>query len=230
MPKNKLIRFAEMQNLPNVFQPSNADLVRTDFNLRGVWGKEFFKNDRPIVLELGCGKGEYCIGLAEKYPEKNFIGIDKKGARMYVGAKTALDNTLSNVAFLRIYIDNIASCFARGEISEIWLTFPDPQLKKSNTKKRLTSSRFLNKYRNILKTDGIIHLKTDSFELHYYSLTVIGKNNLPVLVSTDDLYGSGFDDDILAIKTFYENQFLAVGKKITYLRFKLPGYDVEEPE
>ena len=232
MGKNKLRRFAENETFENVIQPKFQEIFETTYKWSGKWGKEFFKNENPIVLELGCGKGEYSVGLARKFTEKNFMGVDIKGARMWRGAKTAIEEGMKNVGFLRTQIELIKSFFAKNEVSEIWITFPDPQLKKRRHKKRLTSSRFLNNYRNFLKEDGIVHLKTDSYELYEYTRELIAYNNLEVLVDTDDLYNSGKADDILSIRTFYEGQYLEQGKKITYLKFK-PGHGkdiVEVPE
>lgn len=191
-----------------------------DFYMKGKWNEQFFKNDHPIVLELGCGKGEYTVGLGEKYPGKNFIGIDIKGARMWRGCKTSNENQMANVAFLRTHIQFINNFFAENEISEIWVTFPDPQLQKVN--KRLTSPRFLGYYKKILKPDGIIHLKTDSQELYDYTLNeVIIPEKHKLIHHFDDLYGSDFKDDVIGIQTFYESMFLQQGKKITYLQFQL---------
>ncbi len=190
-----------------------------DHVLKGKWHSDFFKNQHPIVLELGCGRGEYTVNLAEKFPEKNFIGIDWKGARLWRGARSSFDNKMPNVAFLRIQIMNILSFFSANEVSEIWITFPDPQ--RGRERKRLTSLRFLEKYKSILNADGIIHLKTDDKPLYDYSLGVFVKNELKKILATDDLYHSGMADEILGIKTTYEKIFLDQGFKICYLKFSL---------
>ena len=217
--KNKLKRFAELANYPNLIAPKFEEVFRTDFRLKGCWAKEVFGNRHPIVLELGCGKGEYTVALARKYPEKNLIGMDIKGARMWVGATDALQNNLSNVVFLRARIEFIKSCFASGELSEIWITFPDPQPQQSRENKRLTSLRFLQSYREIMQPDGIIHLKTDSQSLFEYTCEVLKSNNFRVLVCTDDLYQSGYADEILSVQTYYEKMFMDKGFTIKYLKF-----------
>lgn len=220
MGKNKLERFEENLTFPNLFQVSYEFLQQNTFHLRGKWNTDFFKNDNPIVLELGCGKGEYTVNLAKKYPNKNFIGIDIKGARLWRGCKTSNEDKMTNVAFLRTRIQLIEQFFAQNEVSEIWITFPDPQLKKPN--KRLTCERFLSYYKNIAKTNTVIHLKTDSYELYDYTLNeVILQGNYKVLFNTDDLYSSDFQDDVKSVRTFYEQMFLNEGKKITYLQFLL---------
>lgn len=221
MGKNKLRRFAENDTFSNLIQPELSEVLHHDFRLKGKWNSDFFKNENPIALELGCGKGEYTIGLSQMYPEKNFIGVDIKGARIWRGAKTALENNLFNVAFVRTRIQHIASFFAKDEVSEIWITFPDPQPKWINENKRLSSAHFLNIYKSFLKPSGLVHLKTDSLELHNYTLKVIKRNNLQTLFQTDDLYNSGINNQILSIRTFYESQFLERGMKITYLNFTL---------
>jgi len=228
MVKKKLQRFADMETFPNVVQPAFDEVFGKDYRLKGNWNRLFFNNDNPIVLELGCGKGEYTTGLARRFPGKNFIGIDIKGSRMWKGARTALASHLDNVAFLRTHIEMIQSFFGTDEIEEIWITFPDPQLKKK--RKRLTSARFLNTYANFLKKGGLIHLKTDSPVLYQYTIDLARLNKLTVKVNTRDLYHSGIDSDILGIQTFYERQFLDQGMKITYLCFELPdGKKIEEP-
>jgi tRNA (guanine-N7-)-methyltransferase len=219
--KNKLQRFAEMETFDNVFQPTHNEVWETNYHLKGKWNKEVFKNDNPIVLEVGCGKGEYSVGLARKFPNKNFIGIDIKGARMWRGAKTAIEEGLDNVGFIRTKAELLESIFELGEISEIWITFPDPQMKKE--RKRLTGTRFLKLYSNLLTKNGIIHLKTDSNFLYEYTSYVIKENNLLVDVDTNDLYNSGMADDILSIRTFYEQQFLDRGIPIKYQKFMLEG-------
>lgn len=229
MAKKKLARFAEMEILPNVFQPQHEEVFRTDYQLKGKWHQEVFHNDHPILLEIGCGKGEYTVGLGKLYPEKNFIGLDIKGARMWKGAKTAIEEGLQNVAFLRMYAEMLESAFAPGEISELWITFPDPQMAKA--RKRLTGSRFLNLYRKILSPNAVIHLKTDSPFLYAYTTEIIRHNQLPVDLQTEDLYGCGWKDKILSIKTFYEKQWLSRGKTIKYIRFSLGTNDLlSEPD
>ncbi|MGM9841775.1 MAG: tRNA (guanosine(46)-N7)-methyltransferase TrmB [Candidatus Limisoma sp.] len=219
MGKNKLKKFGEMETFFNVFQYPYSRLKAEGFALRGNWNSDFFKNDNPIVLELGCGKGEYAVGLAKKYPDRNFIGVDIKGARMWTGARQSVDEGMTNVAFLRTNIELINEFFAPGEVAEIWITFPDPQMKKVN--KRLTSVRFQNLYRQILRPDGIIHLKTDSPFLYTYTHEMVRLNGLTTDVDTDDLYHSGLADDILEIRTFYERQWLARGLTIKYIKWHL---------
>ena len=217
MGKNKLQKFSDMNSYPHVFQYPFGALQEKGFDMQGRWNELFFKNNNPIVLELGCGKGEYATGLARKYPDKNFIGIDIKGARMWTGAKEAIEEEITNVAFLRTHIELIDRFFSEGEISEIWITFPDPQMKK--TRKRLTSTRFMELYRKILSPSGIIHLKSDSHFMYTYTCEMVKANNFPVLLQCEDLYNSGIDDDILGIKTFYEQQWLERGLSIKYIKF-----------
>lgn len=217
MGKNKLAKFDDMAAYPHVFQYPFFELQQKGFDLKGKWHKEFFKNDNPIVLELGCGKGEYTVGLGKLFPDKNFIGVDIKGARMWSGAKESLESGMTNVAFLRTSIELISHFFDAGEVSEIWLTFPDPQMKKVN--KRLTSTRFVKMYRQILTPNGIIHLKTDSNFMFTYTSEMVKANKLPVLFSTSDLYHSDLADDILSIKTYYEQQWLDRGIDIKYIKF-----------
>ncbi len=221
MGKDKLRRFALMQDFENVFQPA----VGGDFVLKGKWRSDYFKNDHPIVLELGCGKGEYSVGLAKHFPEKNFIGVDIKGARMFIGAKEALENNMLNVAFLRTKIDFIQDYFAENEVDEIWLTFSDPQPKKP--RKRLSSPLFINRYRQIMKPGGIVHMKTDSDILFEYTEEQIKENNYECLELTWDLYGSLPETidpqtrDIFHIKTHYEQLFTAKGSVIKYCKFRI---------
>lgn len=219
MAKNKLAKFADMATYHNVFQYGFEQLNNEGFPLKGKWNT-FFKNDNPIILELGCGKGEYTIGLASKYPNKNFIGVDIKGSRMWTGATEAIEKDMHNVAFIRTHIELITHFFATNEVSEIWITFPDPQMKK--TTKRLTSTRFVNEYSKIMKGDGIIHLKTDSNFLYTYTTAMIEENKLEVLFDTNDLYNSNIEDDILQIQTFYEQQWRARGIDIKYIKFVCP--------
>jgi len=212
-----------MEAFDRVIQPGLEEVYKKDYVLKGKWAVEFFQNSNPITLELGCGKGEYTVNLAKRYPERNFIGIDIKGARIWKGAKTANEMDLKNVAFLRTRIELIQSFFGKDEVEEIWITFPDPQLKKKRNKKRLTAARFLNLYKIFLIDNGLVHLKTDSDILHHYTRKLLEHNKLKILQQSDDLYQSGFDDDILRIKTYYENQFLDEGCKITYISFQLPS-------
>lgn len=217
--KDKLRKFKENATFTSLYQPSMDSTFENDYELKGKWNTNVFKNSNPIVLELGCGKGEYTIALSQKFPDKNFIGIDIKGARLWKGAKFAHENKLENVAFIRTRIDFITSFFAENEISEIWITFADPQLKRS--RKRLTGTMFLNRYKKILKNSGIIHLKTDSRFLHEYTLELAKQNNLQIIEANNDIYADNCADDILSIKTFYELQFLEKGFAITYLAFCL---------
>ncbi len=219
MTKRKLQHFEEMKTFNNVFEPSYYDILNNDFILKGKWNRDYFKNNNPIVLELGCGKGEYTIALAKKNPNKNYIGIDIKGARIWKGSKDATEQKLYNVAFVRMSIENINSFFLSNEVSEIWITFPDPQLKK--VKKRLSSSRFLSLYQKIVVDDCIIHLKTDSNILHKYTKTLLSRNKLKIIEFTDDLYCSNISNDILSIKTHYEKIYLEKQMKITYIKFIL---------
>ena len=221
MGKNKLARWNELGNLNNVFQPEIGAIAEKDHPIKGTWKKKVFMNMNPVVLELGCGKGEYTIGLATKFPGNNYIGVDIKGARMWRGAKTASEKRLQNVAFLRTRIEFINSFFEKDEVDEIWITFPDPHPGGRNSNKRLTSSVFLNRYRLFLKDKGLIHLKTDNTELYNYSKKVVLHNGLEVIESTNDLYTENFSDDTLSIKTHYEEIFLKDGLKINYLSFKL---------
>ena len=206
-----------MAGYPHVFQYPFAALQEKGFEMRGHWNEQFFKNDHPIVLELGCGKGEYTVGLGKLFPEKNFIGIDIKGARMWSGAKESLEAGMTNVAFLRTSIELIAHFFAPSEVAEIWITFPDPQMKKVN--KRLTSTRFMKMYREILSGEGIIHLKTDSNFMFTYTQEMVKANQLPVLFATDDLYHSDLTDAVLSIRTYYAQQWLDRGLNIKYIKF-----------
>jgi tRNA (guanine-N7-)-methyltransferase len=221
MGKDKLRRFSELHTFPNVIEADFEDVRTDDHPVKGNWRKTRFKNENPVVLELGCGKGEYTIKLAEVFPEKNFIGIDIKGNRMWVGAKKAIEEGYNNVNFLRTRIEFISSFFTEGEVDEIWITFPDPQMQSNRKRKRLTSPNFLNNYKTFLKKDGIVHLKTDSEFLFHYTHYIIKENNLKVLLSTDNLYSSEFQDLTHGVKTHYEQLFLAKGKPIHYLQFTL---------
>ena len=221
MGKNKLARWAELGTFSNVIQPDESLKPGIDHPVKGKWRTEVFKNDNPIVLELGCGKGEYTVGLATRYPEKNFIGVDIKGARMWRGAKTANQNKLNNTAFLRTRIEFIDSFFKEDEVDEIWITFPDPHPGKKNSNKRLTCPWFLNKYRSFLRNNGVVHLKTDNHDLHTYTKGVVERNGLEIISCTADLHGERKGDDILSIRTHYESLFLNLGTRITYLSFRL---------
>ena len=229
MGKNKLKKFAEIEQLECVLQYPREKLLNEGFPFKGKWNRDLYKNDNPIVLELGCGKGEYTVGLAKTNPDKNFVGIDIKGARIWSGAKDVAQQALDNAKFLRTEIENINHFFDSGEVDEIWITFPDPQMQK--VRKRLTSTRFLNLYSSLLKTDGVIHLKTDSPFLYEYTRRLVEKNNLDVIEQTDDLYGSGNADPVKSIKTFYESQWLSRGKSIKLISFRLNNREnLEEPE
>lgn len=229
MGKGKLVKFADMASYPHVFEYPYSVVDDVPFDMKGNWNRDFFKNDNPIVLELGCGRGEYTVGLARRYADKNFIGVDIKGARMWTGATEALNEGLKNAAFLRTNIEIIDRFFAPGEVSEIWLTFSDPQMKKAT--KRLTSTYFMERYRRFLVPGGVIHLKTDSNFMFTYTKYMIEANRLPVEFITDDLYHSGMDDDILSIRTYYEQQWLDRGLNIKYIKFRLPHEGVlQEPD
>ena len=229
MGKDKLRRFAENLTFERLIQPAFEDIFNCDHPLKGRWHTDFFGNDRPIVLELGCGKGEYTVALAERNPECNYIGIDIKGARMWRGAKTATERNMPNVGFVRTRIEFINSFFAAGEVAEIWITFPDPQLKTRRAKKRLTSPLFLERYARMLKPEGAINLKTDSQHLYNYTNAVIEHYGLPCEVSNNDIYGTGYADEVLSVKTAYEQMFLERGLPITYTRFMLGGRCGFEP-
>jgi len=215
MGKDKLRRFAEIATFSNVLQLDEGK------SFKGNWNSRHFRNENPIVLELACGKGEYSVNLAKMFPEKNFIGVDYKGNRIWRGAKTAIEEGITNVAFLRIQIENIVDYFAQGEVSEIWITFPDPQPQISREKKRLTFPGFLEKYRQTLKPGGVIHLKTDNDGLHAYTAEKIDELKLKLHARTEDLYKSELADEVLSIKTYYEKKYLADDKNINYLKFSL---------
>lgn len=220
--KNKLKRFKENEGFSNVLQPTREEVLSGNFRLRGRWAREFFKNDHPLVLELGCGKGEYTLGLSQKAEHKNFIGIDIKGARFWRGAKTALKEGRDNVGFLRTQIELVDLVFGPNEVDEIWITFPDPQLKYKRTKHRLTNPEFLAKYKCILKPGGVLHLKTDSEFMHGYTLGLLQGLGHEILYSHHDIYNNPHaPEETKAIQTFYEKQFLEEDKAITYLKFKL---------
>ncbi|GET46575.1 tRNA (guanosine(46)-N7)-methyltransferase TrmB [Capnocytophaga felis] len=220
--KNKLKRFKENETFANVLQPKRDELLSEQFSFKGKWHSDYFKNNNPIVLELGCGKGEYSVGLAKKYPNKNFIGIDIKGARFWRGAKTAIEENINNVAFLRTQIELIEHCFVKGEVSEIWITFPDPQIKYKRTKHRLTNAEFLSRYKNILAADGCIHLKTDSEFMHGYTLGLLHGLGHKVLYANHNIYNSdGVPSEVTEIQTFYEKFYLEQNKPITYIKFQI---------
>lgn len=217
-----------MQHFANVIQAPFHVVKHEDFELKGKWSSGFFKNENPIILELGCGKGEYTVSLAERNPGINFIGVDIKGARLWKGAKLALEKNLSNVGFLRTSIELINQFFAKGEVREIWLTFPDPQMEK--VRKRLTSTTFIQRYSQFLEPEGIIHLKTDSNFQFNYTLAMVKANGFEVLAETDDLYNWEHLTDILRIRTFYEKQWLERGIKSKYIAFKLNAMELVEPD
>lgn len=206
-----------------MFQPTFEEVFRKDYRLKGKWCMEVFANDHPLILELGCGKGEYTVGLARIHPDKNFMGLDIKGARIWTGAKAAYEEKLDNVAFLRTRIDFVNSFFAREEVDEIWLTFPDPQEKKKRQKKRLPGALFLNRYRGFLKDGGRIHLKTDNLQLFIDTLELLQYNQLELEQESTDIYAEGWKDERVSIQTYYEKGFLNEGIKINYLSFRLPA-------
>jgi len=225
--RNKLQKFAELLTFPNVyenFDPKHPELIGKGglpVSMKGQWAATHFKNDHPITLELACGRGEYTLGLARQYPDRNFIGVDIKGARIWKGAKTALEEKLTNAAFLRTRIEQIALFFAPEEISEIWITFPDPFLKKGKANRRLTAPPFLATYRKILRKDGVIHLKTDSPQLYAFTLEVLAaEENIHLLYHDDDIYATPLPMTELELKTYYEAMHLEDGRKIKYIRFK----------
>lgn len=219
--KNKLKRFKENETFDNVIQPTRDGLIAGDFPQKGNW-RAFFGNDNPIVLELGCGKGEYTVGLASRFPDKNFIGIDIKGARFWRGAKEALRSGIGNAAFLRTQIELIEYAFAEEEVDEIWITFPDPQIKYKRTKHRMTNAGFLDRYKKILKPGGLMHLKTDSEFMHGYTLGLLHGLGHEVLYANHNIYrNEGAPAEVTGIQTFYESQYLEVNKPITYIRFRI---------
>lgn len=220
--KNKLKRFRENETFHNVIQPTREALVDANFSLKGKWCSSFFKNNNPLVLELGCGKGEYTVGLAKRYPNKNFIGIDIKGARFWRGAKTAIEDHMPNVAFIRTQIELIEFIFAENEVDEIWITFPDPQIKYKRTKHRLTNAEFLQRYKNVLNNTGVVHLKTDSEFMHGYTLGLLHGLGHEVEYANHDVYRQeGSPEEVTEIQTYYEETYLAKDKAITYIRFKI---------
>lgn len=225
MGKNKLKKFAEMETFHNVFQCGIREVSEDNpvAAMRGHWRDRYFHNDNPIVLELGCGRGEYTVGLAERYPDKNFIGIDIKGARMWAGAKQAERAGMTNVAFLRTNIETVTNFFAENEVDEIWITFCDPQMKKAT--KRLTSTYFMARYQQMMRPDGLVHLKTDSPFLYTYTRAMLSDNHYEVLADTDDLYAREQYPDASALKTHYECQWLDRGLSIKYLCWRLAHKD-----
>jgi tRNA (guanine-N7-)-methyltransferase len=223
MAKRKLKKFAEVSAFENCFFLSFENSKAEGLPLKGKWHKEYFKNNNPIVVELGCGKGEYTVGLAKRFPEKNFIGVDIKGNRIWTGAKTAIENKMNNVAFIRTRIDFIESCFGEGEVDEIWITFPDPQPQKTRVRNRLTNRMFINRYQVILKKGGFVNLKTDNEPFYEYTKEVVAENNLKLIDSTNDLYADTTirEEALTNIKTYYEKKFSDLGFKICYLKFQL---------
>ena len=218
--KNKLKKFIENESFSNVIQPERKELLSDSFIYKGNWNKLYFKNNNPIIVELGCGKGEYTVNLAKSNPSKNYIGIDIKGARFWRGAKTSLDENLENVVFLRTQIELIDFVFGKQEVKEIWLTFPDPQIKYQRRKHRLTNPLFLNLYKNILVDKGKVHLKTDSEFLHGYTLGVLKGMSIKPIFSNHDIYkNNNAPAEVINIKTHYEKLFLETKKNISYLRF-----------
>lgn len=229
MGKNKLKKFADLEVFTNVIQSPMQHPSQADHELKGQWNTRFFKNDQPLVLELGCGKGEYTVSLAKFMPDKNFIGVDIKGARMWKGAKMGFEQEIKNVGFLRTSIEIIDKFFGEGEVSEIWLTFPDPQMK--STRSRLTATNFMEKYRRILVPGGIVNLKTDSNFQYQYTLEMVKENGFEIVANTDNLYQSELLNDVLSIQTFYEKQWRERGIDIKYLAFKLSHNEpLREPE
>ena len=224
MSKGKLAKFADMETYENVFQYPYSVVEHVPFEMQGHWHEQYFHNDNPIVLELGCGKGEYTVGLAKRYPDMNFIGVDIKGARMWTGATQAIKEGLRNVAFLRTNIEIIDRFFAPDEVTEIWLTFSDPQMK--NPRKRLTSTYFMNRYRRFLIDGGLIHLKTDSNFLFTYTTYMVEKNQLPLILRTNDLYSENSENsefsEAASIQTYYEQMWIDRGLNIKYMKFHLP--------
>ena len=218
--KRKLAHFAELETFKNVIQAPLKNAA-ADHPMKGAWNEKFFAIKQPIVLELGCGKGEYTVNLAEKYPDKNYIGVDIKGNRIWRGSKTAIEQGMGNVGFLRTEIENIEFFFAPDEVSEIWITFPDPQMKYKTERKRLTSPAFLDRYRKIIKPGGMLHLKTDSKFLHDYTMAVLRSQNVKINRFSADIYSEFPDDEVLQIQTHYEKIFLGQGIPITYINFNL---------
>jgi tRNA (guanine-N7-)-methyltransferase len=223
MAKRKLKKFAEVSAFDNCFFLSFEDSRAEGLSLKGKWNKEYFKNENPIIVELGCGKGEYTVGLAKRFPDKNFIGVDIKGNRIWTGAKTAIENKMNNVAFIRTRIDFIEACFAENEVTEIWITFPDPQPQKSRTRNRLTHTMFINRYKKVVKDGGFVNLKTDNEPFYEFTKETVAENKLLLMDATNDLYADTTqrDEALTNIKTYYEKKFSDLGFKICYLKFKL---------
>ena len=228
MGKNKLQKFSDMETFGCVLQYPRHILIEKGFPYKGKWNSDFFSRSNPITLELGCGKGEYTVGLAEANHDRNYVGVDIKGARMWKGAKSVEEKGMDNAAFLRTEIEQIEQFFAPGEVDEIWITFPDPQMQKA--RKRLTSSRFLTNYRKFLRPGGIVNLKTDSPFLYEYTRRLVELNGFEVIALTDDLYGSGLADPVTSIKTFYEQQWLSRGKTIKLISFRIGDSEIVEPD
>ena len=228
MGKNKLQKFSDMETFGCVLQYPRHILIEKGFPYKGKWNSDFFSRSNPITLELGCGKGEYTVGLAEANHDRNYVGVDIKGARMWKGAKSVEEKGMDNAAFLRTEIEQIEQFFAPGEVDEIWITFPDPQMQKA--RKRLTSSRFLTNYRKFLRPGGVVNLKTDSPFLYEYTRRLVELNGFEVIALSDDLYGSGLADPVTSIKTFYEQQWLARGKTIKLISFRIGDSEIVEPD
>ncbi len=223
MAKRKLKKFAEVNSFDNCFFLSYEASKAEGLSLKGKWHNNYFKNNNPIVLELGCGKGEYTVGLAQRYPDKNFVGVDIKGNRIWTGAKAAVENKMNNVAFIRTRIDYIDRCFATDEVDEIWITFPDPQPQKTRARNRLTNMMFIDRYKKFLKKGGSIHLKTDNEPFYNFTREIVTENKMELVDATNNLYADTiqWDEEITAIKTYYEKKFSEMGFKICYLKFKV---------
>jgi len=220
--KNKLAKWADNLTFGNIYQPKTVEVLNTNYPLKGKWNAEVFKNNYPIVLELGCGKGEYSVGLAKHFPNKNFIGLDIKGNRIWKGAKEAFEKNMNNVIFIRTRIDFITSLFNKNEVDEIWITFPDPQIKYKRTKHRLTNTGFLQKYKYILNNEGVVHLKTDSEFMHGYTLGLLHGEGHEILHANHDVYKNTYSpEEVIETQTFYEKQYLEKGKPITFIQFRI---------